>query len=405
MPFLIIICVGVILVLLLSLWRAFFSESSSGKAAYMHILEGSAQMNTWGTDKYFDLSSDALIIEGDSIRSSSNAKIIVEFFDGTIMRLDGDSDVKFESIDTDAPSIKVILNDGRIWINKLYKNTQDTDLIVVMNDSEVNASEASIFAVENQQSEVLRVFDVFDKNGALINILSKDSAKVVESESVGVGQQVVLTAAALDKFLQHLSPNVVTAISEDFKVGGWYEWNLKEDSEPTEFEKTVGPSGVGLVKVEPETVIELEPVVEVEEVEEVEEEPVEADETVEAVVELGGLGAPIFGSVSGANQANADGFYKVTGSVATIKGGISGASKVVVNGFTLKKFNAGDSDWTYFANSDFGLMKEGENTYEVYGLDANGKRGESLFVKVLYEPPKPEVKVEVIDVEVIDVEE
>jgi hypothetical protein len=57
-----------------------------------------------------------------------------------------------------------------------------------------------------------------------------------------------------------------------------------------------------------------------------------------------------------------------------------------VNGYTLTKFKAGSTSWSYFANADFGLMKAGDNTYEIYGLDANGKKGESLIIKVFYTP-------------------
>jgi hypothetical protein len=39
-----------------------------------------------------------------------------------------------------------------------------------------------------------------------------------------------------------------------------------------------------------------------------------------------------------------------------------------------------------FCQCNFGLMKAGDNTYEVYGLDASGKKGESIIVKVNYTP-------------------
>ncbi|MEK7127071.1 MAG: hypothetical protein AAB848_03095, partial [Patescibacteria group bacterium] len=84
---------------------------------------------------------------------------------------------------------------------------------------------------------------------------------------------------------------------------------------------------------------------------------------------------------------NANGFYEVTSHLATLTGQISGADKVVVNGYTLQKFKPGDITWTYFANADYGLMKVGENIYEVYAFDAAGNKSEKLTVKVLYTPP------------------
>jgi len=60
-----------------------------------------------------------------------------------------------------------------------------------------------------------------------------------------------------------------------------------------------------------------------------------------------------------------------------------------VNGYILKKFKVGDKTWSYFANADYGLMKEGENSYEVYTIDANGNKSSSITVKVMYKPETP----------------
>ena len=98
MPYLIIICVAIILVLIFNLWRAITAPDFK-EDAYMHVVDGSVQMKAWGTDSYFDLTVDALVMEGDELRSSANAKVIIEFFDGTIMRMDGNTHVVFNSIE------------------------------------------------------------------------------------------------------------------------------------------------------------------------------------------------------------------------------------------------------------------------------------------------------------------
>ncbi|MBI2634792.1 hypothetical protein HYW82_03950, partial [Candidatus Peregrinibacteria bacterium] len=99
---------------------------------------------------------------------------------------------------------------------------------------------------------------------------------------------------------------------------------------------------------------------------------------------------PTITSVAGGAQLDANGFYRVTSRVATLTGGISGAAKVIVNDYTLQKFKAGDVSWSYFANADFGLMKVGENIYQVYAVDAAGNKSEPLTVKVFYTPPASE---------------
>ncbi|MFH1218334.1 MAG: hypothetical protein V1679_00640, partial [Candidatus Peregrinibacteria bacterium] len=157
MPFLIIICFGVIVVLLVYLFKAIFSPTVSGDV-FMHIEEGSVQVKTWNTEEFLDLTSDVLLMEGDEVKTSAGAKIIVEFFDGTIMRIGGGSDVVLSGIDnSDKPVLEMILVDGILWFNKLYKDTGNTKITVKLGDTEVKSSMGNIFEVENEFEDTLRV--------------------------------------------------------------------------------------------------------------------------------------------------------------------------------------------------------------------------------------------------------
>ena len=424
MPFFILICLGIIVVLLLNLWRAIFGEDPS-EAAYLHVAEGQVEMKSWGTDDYFSLAGDSLIVRGDEIRTSSNAKVIVEFFDGTLMRIGGSTDVVFEEmlLNDGSPIIEVKLDDGALWFNRVYKDTENTSLTVAMDDVEVVADKAGVFALENRFDEVIRVFKVFKKSeGALVNVLAADGETVLESEEVAVAQEVVFSPKVIEIYRDHKSPTVHEGIDNDFRDGPWYQWNVEEDKSPTEFEKVGGTDTVGLLKVEPEVLVDpdfeadlegeesgedgeedadadsedVDEEVSPEETTEEEDLEVEEPEEEEAVVVSGDLAVPTISTVSGGSQVDADGFYRVKGKVATLFGEVSGATKLVVNDYTLSKFNPGDTTWTYFANADFGLMKEGENTYEVYAVGPDGAHSESLIFKVFYEPEvvTPEVIVE-----------
>ncbi len=402
-PFLILICIGVIIILAFNLWRALIAPVVK-EAAYMHMVNGSVQLKVWGTDHYFDLDSDTLIMQGDTLKTAGGSHVIVEFFDGTIMRVDGGSELVFTSIDdeTKVPEIMVSLERGSLWFNRIYNGTSDTDITVDMDDIVVHAELSSVFMLDFDEYRSVAVASVFDNGeGVLVDVMSEDKSNVVESEKVGVAQQILFTSDVLAKYREFQSPTVLGGISDDFKSSKWYVWNLAEDRSPTVINRKIGGTeNVGLIPVESEVILpdsvdvevddHLEPEIDVDEEVEVLEE-VKSIEEEEVLVDLGELTAPSVTSVSGVTELNENGFYFVNSNPATLVGSISGAAKVVVNGYTLSKFKPGDSKWTYYANADYGLLSEGENFYEVYALDANGIKSEVVTVPVLFSPHVEEV--------------
>lgn len=402
MPFLILICVGIIGVLLFNLWRAFF-PADKPRAAYLHIVQGSAQMKVWGKDSFFNLNTDSVVMQGDRVRSSADAKFIVEFFDGTLMRLGGNADVSFDTIDdkSDTPNMGLHLYAGDAWFDMMNRSSGHTDVEVKMNNLVAKSNQASVFALENNADQIVRVVSVFQNAGLGVDVLAQDEDRVVESEDIGIGQQINFNKEVLKAYWAHQSPTVLAAIDDNFKLSDWYLWNIKEDDSPTVFEKTIGPGGVGLVKVAPQAV---QPVV-------VPDASIVTNPDGTPIVPAGTsavpsspvaptvsntptptpaeslkVSKPVIVSIAGGVKPDALGVYNVTSRVTTLSGTIKGATKVLVNGYTLTKFKSGDSNWSYFANADFGLMKAGENTYEVYGVDDQGKKGESIIIKVVYTP-------------------
>lgn len=419
MPFLIIICIGVIAVLAFNLWGA-LTETGVKKAAYMHIVEGNAKMKTWGTGDFFNIKSDALIMQGDEIVTSADAKIIVEFFDGTIMRLGGNTDVNFVEIDdkSDPPKVDLLLVDGVVWLNKLYRDTGSTEISVETGDWGVVSVNGGIFEVENVMGGAVRVLGGSDSS-LEVNVYNDGGEKVVETETVGVGQEIVFTDAVLEKYRQFQSPSVIAAVGDEFKQTSFCLWNTAEDKAPTVFEKSVG--GSEFVKVEPQAVEEGTGATADSGVAGTDaagsgsgaagadvagsgsgaagtdaagggsgaagNAPEDGSATVVPAVNLS---APTVTSVGGVTTLDKDGYYVVVKNPATLTGGVSGnVSGVFVNGYGLKKFKTGDKTWTYYANADYGLMKEGANSYQVYAVDSAGNKSASITVKVMYKPVKP----------------
>lgn len=402
LPFLILICFGLIVVLGVGLWRSFFSVDRDA-AAYMHLSEGSVGLKVWGTENYFDLDSDTLVMQGDAIKTDNGSRVILEFFDGTIMRVDGNSEVVFDSIDEEdgSQAIELTLNSGALWFNKVYKDTEATDIRVKLDHVVVNSDMASIFMVDKSGDQgVVRVKNVFEDNGGvLVEVMpegAKEGDKAIETEKIGVAQQITFSPKVIQRYWDFKSPTVLTGMSDNFKDSAWYKWNIKEDKSPVQFEKTSGDlENVGLVKVEEEKIGDEEESLvpdednESEDTSEVTDDEEKTDTEEDKPEASGTLAKPTITSVSGATQTDANGYYVVTANPATLVGSVSGAQTVVVNGYTLQKYQAGSGSWTYYANSDFGLMKQGENTFEIYALDAEGNKSEPLIIKVIFAPPAP----------------
>lgn len=76
----------------------------------------------------------------------------------------------------------------------------------------------------------------------------------------------------------------------------------------------------------------------------------------------------------------------VTG-VVKVDGEVHGADKVVVNGYTLSKFVSGSTSWTYYANEAGGNLVPGENSYEVYSVDPQGNKSETVKFTITYNKP------------------
>ncbi|PKL36999.1 hypothetical protein CVV38_03890 [Candidatus Peregrinibacteria bacterium HGW-Peregrinibacteria-1] len=399
-PFVVLIAVGVIAVLLFNLWKVFFGDDTNERA-YLHIVSGSVDVKQWGTDDFFTLNEDVLLLEGDMVRTGGGSKSIIEFVDGTIVRVDENSEIELALITNGGRDSKVSvkLNRGGMWVNKTYKSTV-SEFVVDSGFVDVVVPGVTNFSVDNAIGSVTT--RVYTGDDITVNILGKDGGRAVETERMTVGQEAVFTDEVLDKYWQYQSPNVISPFSDGVRVDDWYMWNIAEDRNPTEF---VVKADDGQIKF-----VEVMPVV-FEEDEELNEEDAGDGEMVDGVEggenELGeeGNGAtkeveepvieistvsgakPVLSSVSGIKETNAEGFYVVTSQVAEIMGTVSNASKIVVNGYTLQQFKEGDTSWKYYANAAYAhLMKPGENVYEIYSVSSEGVESEKLIVKVFYQP-------------------
>ena len=78
--------------------------------------------------------------------------------------------------------------------------------------------------------------------------------------------------------------------------------------------------------------------------------------------------------------------YQTSSEVVTISGIVDPkTNRVEINGFQLRKFQPGNTNFSYIANAKYGNMKKGENIYEVVAYGPDGKKSSSS-IKIIYTP-------------------
>lgn len=59
---------------------------------------------------------------------------------------------------------------------------------------------------------------------------------------------------------------------------------------------------------------------------------------------------------------------------------------IVVNNYTLKKFSPSKGTWSYVASTELGTLKRGKNVYNVFYINANGKKVSLDSISITYDP-------------------
>jgi len=78
--------------------------------------------------------------------------------------------------------------------------------------------------------------------------------------------------------------------------------------------------------------------------------------------------------------------YETSADVVMIKGIVDPKTNIVkVNGFQLKQFHPGNTEFSYIANANYGNMKKGENIFKITAFGPDGKTA-TTEVKIFYRP-------------------
>lgn len=365
LPFLMILGLGIIIILALQLW------SSWGKAGqgdiYFYVVEGQAKILPYGEAEWNQAYSGTKFLIGDSLKTSRSGKVVIEFFNGTIVRIGDDTSITLTDVEKrpDKETIVITLDDGQLWLNgKKSQGVKEAFYEVRTSNTNVKAKGTAFEVESNGLDEAVRVFS----GEVTVDILvSSDGTKrVADTKSVGVGQEMVLDEASLKAFADNNTPSVLQALSDEFKDTEWYKWNVKEDKDPTRF---------GRVPEELST----------SEDEDMEEETEEEEE------ETSLIGAPEITYPESASVSLPEGeSLQVEGTIPEV----AAEMKVKINGEEqdVEDFEAGDAVFKYEISESEDNVKAGENIYVFYAVDADGNKSDSISLTVNYEKEVIEIE-------------
>lgn len=380
LPFLMLVGLGIIMILGYQIWSNFDKQNKSD--VYFYVPQGKARILPYGLTAWDEAYSGTKLHLGDTLKTSSLGRVVMEFFNGTVVRLGEDSAATLVDVvkESDHEEIVFNLDNGKLWLKgQKSPGVREARYEVRTTHMKVKAK-GTVFEVESDTHESVRVLE----GDVDVDILVKTNGqeRVADTVQVGVGQELVLDEASLKAFESSLSPSVIMAISEDFKDSPWYRWNMSEDETPTNFTSTQATT-VETVDTSFGTQEDqgtFAPVTST-------QETSDAEEVDESNNDNFGLGAPDITSPLTSTST-------VTTGKATLAGTVpSGTEKVIVestvggstDSYTLSKFTSGQTTWSYNVSEQIGNLKPGDNVYRVYAVDGDGKKSDPAQVTITYD--------------------
>ena len=335
----------------------FNGEQSNSLSAEIQILKGQSEFSLPETENWTPAYSEQKFFTGDSIRTKSNSKAVLNISGGNTIFVDENTQLEFINLEEKASNYKNIIlhvKEGQIWAK--------------VADEDLNLNPKSKFEVTTTKFNLHVRGTVFNINtSSEKNTISLVKGSVdldilgatkedFENIKVGVGQQIVISPSTLDDI--RTGKDVLEIIDPSFIESEWHIQNLG--------------------KFYPQESAQIRRRIEITAAKEVQEENKEAQN--EGLEESSSLERPqITTPQAEATIPSSEDVLKVEGTAPPE------AAQIVVNGFTLTKFQPGDRKWSYFAAKKFGTLVPGENTFSVYAVSRDGKKSEPSSVKIVYE--------------------
>jgi hypothetical protein len=376
LPFLIMICTGVIVVLGYQLWSTIQGPEDESDI-YVYVAQGGAKILPWGAGEWGLAYNGTRLLQEDSIKTQAGGRVVVELFNDHYVRLDERTEVTFSDIKKSGNGyeVNVKLIEGKIWINS-NENSQTPIKFTVSTDHTMIKTVSTVYDVEQtSQGETVRVL----KGSILADVMIEVDGQVskVETLNIGVGQQAVLDNVAIEAYTQRQSPSVVDAVSDEFRNSSFYKWNMAEDQTPTDFSLSGGNT---------------------------DSMTFDGDSTADVGIEEGDLAKPAITVPSTLTFATSESSLTIRGTTVALtqKMMVDVLSDGGSDNYELNLYVPGNTEWSFAVSKAAGTLNPGLNTYRFYALgEGESKSGKTELI-INYQSDEVASEEDVMDSEVAD---
>ncbi len=378
-PFIILLCLGVLIVLIFQIGSSLFASVKGD--AVIYLAEGRAKVLPYGKTEWENTYHGVKVRLGDSVKTLNSSKGVISFYDGTLLRMNEDTQVTLIDITKhgDSQEILLSLNHGEVWVNKPVKNgiVKKTDFVIQTDDATYSITGTIFDLTKTDTTEDLKVMrgevqaDITEVQDGRINI--------IDTVSTGIGQELTLDKAVMQAFFNRQNPSVLKAIDSKFTSTPWYIWNHSEDDNPTNFAS--GQYSPPILDTQASLEVNTNSNV---------NKPNSLNNTTTSSTSVSTSAAPIITNPTSSSVDTINGILTISGTVSVgtkavrVHQLLSGKSQKEV--ISLSKFNPNILTFKYHLDPKYNNILPGKNVYQVIAYYINNVPSPVAQITVNFNP-------------------
>ncbi len=233
LPLFLFIAFAVIVILSWQLYRS-VTVKNEPLDMYLYTVQGGSKILPFGTYNWDNAYDGMRVLQGDEIQSPLGSRAELVFFKSFWLRLNGDTAVNLRKIlpSQSEDEYEINLKGGSSWFNTDLYTDKKISLNVFTQHLRIEGH-GGVFEVEDTSAnkgglEIIRTIS----GSVQVAVIVDDGQKQREVEAITVapGQEFSMDATDYEAYQKYQSPEVLSAISDDFVSDEWYQWNKQKDS-------------------------------------------------------------------------------------------------------------------------------------------------------------------------------